>query len=233
MRLKRSGLDGHDGTDGRKAFAMEYRRPGVAQALGVQRRAVAFVPVEGVVRSKLMVERHACVTEHLGHDGGAGDHVTALVASHNGPARDGKRRGQMPIDQDEVRRGRQIPHRLLHGTEGRLKNVAPVDLFGADDPDPNSRVLEDDSAGSLALSRGEALRVIDPHRQSRPVQDDRRGHDRPGPWPAAHFIDAGDAPKSRGTRLRVRLKRRGCRRACWQRQRLLQVSRMPRRHRSV
>lgn len=98
MRIRRSGLDSHDGTNRRKTFAMKHRRPGVAQTLGMQRRAVAFVPIEGVVRSQLMVERHACVAEHLGHDGRAGDHVTALVASHNGPARDGKTRGQMPIN---------------------------------------------------------------------------------------------------------------------------------------
>ena len=136
----------------------------------------------------------------------------------------------MPIDQDEVRCGRQLPHRLLHGTEGCLKNIAPIDLFSTDDPDTDGSMLEDHLAGSFALSRGEAFRVIDPHRQSRPMQNDRCGHDRPGPWPATHFIDAGDAPKSLGARLCVRLKRPGCWRVCGQRQRLLQIFQVPRRH---
>ena len=145
-------------------------------------------------------------------------------------ARDGKARGQRPNNQDEVRRGRQIPHRLLHGTEGRVKNIAPVNFFGADDPDPNSSVFEDDATGSLALSRGEALRVIDPHGQPRPMQDHCCRDDWSGPRTATHFIDASDAPKSLGARLRVRLMVREYRRVCGQRRRLLQIFQVPLRH---
>lgn len=202
MRLRRSGLDGHDGTDGRKAFAMKDRRPGVAQALGVQRRAVAFVPVEGVVRSELMVERHACVTEHLGHDGGAGDHVVARIPVNHRMTGHLEGRGGRTVHEDKVRATGEVLHRLPHRLEGRPEDVVAVNLIGGDDADADLGMTEDRLEGCGALAGCELFGICDARGNRQGMQDDGGGDDRSGPRAPPCLVHAGD-PLGTGDRAHV------------------------------
>ncbi len=160
----------------------------------MQRSAVALVPVKGVAGVQPMVEVHQAVAEDLRHDGRAGNGVVALVAVDDRTARDGERRSGLAVHEHQIRRRVQLRDRFLHRPEGRLQDVAAIDLLGTYDPEAHVRMLENDRIGPGPLETCEPLRIVDPNRKERFPEDDRGRHDGPGPRAASGFIHTGDAP---------------------------------------
>ncbi len=159
----------------------------------MQRGAVAFVLIEGVTRVEFVIKVHQTIAKHLGHDRSAADHVVALVSVHDGSAWHGNGWNHGSIHEDEVGRSGEVENRLLHGEERGAKNVASVDLFGADDPKTHLRMGANDIEGVCALARREPLGIVNADWKRSAVEDHRRSDNRTGPRAAPGFIHTGNA----------------------------------------
>ncbi len=144
-----------------------------------------------------MVELHEAISHHFRDDRSARNHVAALISVRHCPAGRGESGCLIAIDEDEVKLFAQIAHRKLHRRQRGDKNIAPVDLFGADDADADRGMLHNDIEGSATRGRSEALRIIDAHWKRGFLKPDGSSNDGSGPGAAARFIDAGDAAESR------------------------------------
>ncbi len=124
------------------------------QALGMQGGTIPFVLMKTIVRVQVMIKHHQHIAHHFGDNGRAGDHVTALIAMDNRPRGDGRRRRMEPIDENPIRGCGKVTERVLHGEERRGENIVLVNLLGADDPDADFGLLENDPESLEALPRG-------------------------------------------------------------------------------
>jgi len=96
---------------------------------------VALVLGEAVARVGGVQRDHAAVPRDLGEDRGSGDAVAPLVSLHEGPLRERGADGDAAVDRDEGRASVRCRGALeglgegaLHGPEGGLEDVDPVDL---------------------------------------------------------------------------------------------------------
>jgi len=127
----------------------------------VERCAVAFVLVKRILWMQLVIKRHQAIAQHLGHNGRATNHVTALVAMHDRPTRKCKRGNIQPIHEDKLGRRGEIANRVRHGGERRAENILGVNLLRADDAEAHVGVLQDQIEGAYPLRAGETFRIVD------------------------------------------------------------------------
>lgn len=132
-----------------------------AQRLAVARGPIAFVLVKPIRGKEPVVEAHERIASHLGDDRRAGDGVTERVASHDGPARDGQRRGVSSVNEDELGLAGKVFHGLGHRLQGRSSDVLGINDTGRHDTKTHEGVCGDGAIRHEPLAAGEALGVVD------------------------------------------------------------------------
>lgn len=164
----------------------------------MERGAISFMEVEGVLGNELVVERHQAIAEDLGHDGSARDDVAAAVSAHERPAGSLKRRDRMTVHEQKIRRLREIFSRRPHRLERCAEDVAFVDLPCAANAEADFGAIQNDHEGPLTLRGRQPLGIVDVNGKRGGSENDRRRDDRTGQRTAARFIQAGDPAKTRG-----------------------------------
>ena len=79
-----------------------------------------------------------------------------------------------------------------HAPQARLQDVDAVDAFDRSDHDRHERGGDDLGVTVLARLRRQDFRIVQALRDTVGIEDHGSDHDRPGPWPAAGLVDAGD-----------------------------------------
>lgn len=171
---------------------MEDARPVPLKLLRVQSRPIPLMALEPIVGGEAIVEDHERIAQHLGHDGGAANHVTALIPMHEGAARDRGGRSHGAVDECHIRDDGEMGNRQVHGVERRLEDVPLIDDVRAHDAKPDVGVGLDDREGARALPSGEPFGVVDANRKIGAMQEDGGCDDRTGPRTSSGFIDPGN-----------------------------------------
>ena len=127
----------------------------------MERGPIAFVLVKPIRGKEPVVEAHERIASHLGDDRSAGDGVTELVTSHDGPARDGQRRDVSSVNEDELWLAGKVFHSLGHRLQGRSSDVLGIDDTGWHDTKTHEGVRGDGAICHEPLAAGEALGVVD------------------------------------------------------------------------
>ena len=175
---------------------MEEARPVSFQLLRMPRRSVALMTFEPVAGGEAIIEDHQRITQHLGHDGGAANDVAALIAAHEGAARNGGGRGHRAVDERQIRDDGELSNRHAHGVERGVEDIPLIDEVRAHDAESDVGVGLDDLKGAGALARGEPLGIIDADRKMFAVQHDGGCHHRTGPRASSGFIDSSNPQRT-------------------------------------
>ena len=86
----------------------------------------------------------------------------------------------------------QAAERRAHAPQARLQDVDAVDALHRADGDGDASRGHDLGVELLANLGREHLGIVDALRDAVGIEDHRRDHHGPGPWPAARLVDAGD-----------------------------------------
>ena len=126
---------------------------------------VSFVFGETIHRVERIHRIHNLIANHLGHDRGSGHILTEVIAFDHGFEGQIVGKGELSIDQDQLRYVRkQAAHVIqceFHGMEGRLQDIALIDLGCINDSDANREGLGVDLIEELTTAMFcEALGVV-------------------------------------------------------------------------
>ena len=155
---------------------------------------VAFPPVSGMVAGEPF---HDAVARHLGDDRRRRNGEAEAVAGDNGAGRHREGRRHVAVDQRRLRRRGEGANRTLHGDEGGPENIQAVDLGDLGDADADVGAGLDFREKRFADGALQLLGIVEARgqrgRQAAAIKYRRCRDDRTGPWPAARFVDPGDA----------------------------------------
>ena len=136
------------------------------------------------------------ITIHLCHDGSCRNRGTLRISMDQGLGRTVEMKRHR-IDNDRLRRDRQILHRLIHRHHRRLIDIDSIDLFWrkTDNRDIQCALINL-RCDLFAVFRCDLLRVIEPRTEPVWWENDCRDRYRSGKRSPSHFIDPDDMCES-------------------------------------
>src|SRR6185369_2491766 len=160
-------------------------------------RAISLVAGKSVFRVPAVILLHDPVTRNLGNNRCRCYGLAERVAFFYGLLVDAQRSFRYAVDEKTVRINRKLLHCELHGTEGCLKYVYPVNrqIITYTDTDRN-RLAHDPVIKFVAHCFGELFRIVDTRNQVSFRKDHSSCDYRPGKRPPAGFIHSGNGLKA-------------------------------------
>ena len=173
---------------------MDFAGAVLAQGGHVHGRAIAHVALEAIGRKLFGILQHQAVPYRLGEDGGRGNGGVLVVTADDGfDAHAIQPWRPVAIDAYVARPRIQPLDGTGHGQQRGTQDVEPVDLLDAGTGHgKGQRPFTDLGSQPLTTTGAELLGVTQPLDGMVGVQDDGRGHHRPGQRTTTGLIDAGD-----------------------------------------
>jgi len=161
------------------------------QGLFVEARAVTLVARKTVLRILFVVLPHYRIPRDFRDDRSRGNRDTLRITLYDTLDRALSDKLHSSIYDYIIRRDTEVLYGHLHGLEGRLIDINPVDHLFVDNTYADDRLLEYLFVGALAFLRGKLLRIVYLAREVEALTYDRARDDRSCEGPSPRLIDAG------------------------------------------
>ena len=173
----------------------ELRHRGEVLSGGVPLVLIEAVP--GVARVQCT---HVAVSADFGQDGRRRNRRASPVAPNDRALGHHEIRDEKAVDEDEIRKGNQLVHRVTHRAQRCLMHVDPIDLGGFSHRQrPREGPIQNLVVEPLAGFGRQQFGVANTANRSARVEHDGRDNDGTGQTATADFIDARDAGEAQST----------------------------------
>src|SRR3989454_9028236 len=180
-----------------KTAPVQLAGPVALQLPQVVGSAVPLVREKAVLGVADVGPRHEPIPEYLRDDGRRGDGQAQPVALDDRTLLDGQRREDDRIEEEIIRRGREVLHSLGHRESGRLEDVHRIDDLGLHHPHTDIESFRQElRVEMLALGLAQELRIPQAGQAVSAVRGVPPRGDRTHPWAAAPPIHPPDTPQT-------------------------------------